>query len=98
MSEKNIIDFLFDKKDEDQLFLLEDTELKRLDNKVTMVDNEISKFIEKRVHPKSRKKLRQLLRDYSNAIFVHVARENELYYKYGVSDGVKFITSSLSVK
>lgn len=98
MGDKNIIDFLFDKKDEDQLFLLEDTELKKLDNKITMVNNEISKFIEKRVHPKSRKKLRRLLRDYSNAIFVHVARENELYYKYGVSDGVKFITSSLSVK
>ena len=98
MEQENIIDFLFDKKVEDNLFLLEDADLKRLDNKVTFADNEISKFIEKRVHPKIRKKLRKLLREYSNAVFIRIARENELYYQHGISDGVKFIVSSLSVK
>ena len=98
MENQNIINYLYDKKVEDNLFLLEDSELNRLDHKVTIADKEISKFIEKRVHPRSRKKFRHLLREYSNAVFVHAARENELYYKYGVSDGVKFITSSLSTK
>lgn len=98
MEDENIINFLFDKKVEDQLFLLEDAELNKLQNKVTLADNEISKFIEKRIHPKSRKKFRKLLKDYSNAVFVHTARENQLYYDYGVSDGVKFIISSLSIK
>ena len=98
MDDQNIIDFLYDKKVEDRLFLLEDAELIGLSEKVTIADNEISKFIEKRVHPRSKNKLRHLIREYSNAVFVHAARENQLYYKYGVSDGVKFITSSLSVK
>jgi hypothetical protein len=98
MENKNIIDFLFDKKEEDNLFSLDDIELDTLKNKVEIVENEILKFIDKRVHPKSRKKLRRLLLNYNNAIFISAAKENELYYKYGVSDGAKFITSALSIK
>ena len=98
MENNDIIDFFFDKKIEDNLFLLEDAELERLENKKTIAEKEISKFIDKRVHPKSRKKLRKLLLKYNDAVFVSIARENQLYYKSGVSDGVKFITTALSSK
>lgn len=95
---ENIIDYLYDKKVEDKNFSLEDVELDRLQNEVTTVDKAISKFINKRVHPKSRDRLRKLLIEYSNAIFVSIARENQLYYKYGYADGVKTIIDSLSAK
>ncbi len=98
MEQNNIITYLYDKKVEDNLFTLEDVELTRLKEKVTIVDKEISNFIAKRVHPKSRKKLQRLLLEYSNAIFITTAKENELYYKSGTGDGIKFIIDSLSSK
>ena len=61
MEQNNIITYLYDKKVEDNLFTLEDVELTRLKEKVTIVDKEISNFIAKRVHPQSRKKLQRLL-------------------------------------
>lgn len=98
MEQNNIVTFLYDKKVKGDLFTLEDAELTKLQEKVTIVDKEISDFIAKRVHPKSRKKLRRLLLEYNNAIFLTTAKENELYYKYGTGDGVKFIIDSLSIK
>lgn len=95
---ENIIDYLYDKKIEDKKFSLEDAELDQLQHQVTIADKAISKFIDKRVHPKSRYKLRKLLIEYSNAIFVSIARENQLYYKYGFVDGVKTIIDSFSAK
>lgn len=75
-----------------------ESELKRLQENVILLNKEISNFIKKRVHPKSRKKLQKLLLDYSNAIFLNTAKENELYYRYGAEDGVKFIIDSLNAK
>lgn len=95
---ENIIDYIYDKKIEDNKFTLEDSELNQLRHEVSIVNKAISKFIDKRVHPKSRNKLRKLLIKYSNAMFVSVARENQLYYKYGYADGIKTIIDSCSTK
>lgn len=50
---ENIIDYIYDKKIEDNKFTLEDSELNQLQHEVTIVDKAISKFIDKRVHPKA---------------------------------------------
>lgn len=98
MENQDIINFLFNKKVEDNIFLIEDNELHRLDNNAIIANKEILEFIDKRVHPKSRKKLKKLLINYDNAKYLSIARENELYYKYGISDGIKFILAALSTK
>lgn len=98
MENQDIISFLFDKKVEDNIFQMEDNELHRLDDNSIIANKDILEFIDKRVHPKSRKKLKRLLINYDNAKYLSVARENEMYYKYGVSDGIKFILAALSTK
>lgn len=95
MENPNLIDYLYDKKVEDMLFTLKDKEFGKLQKKITIADKEINKFIENRVHPKSRKLLRTLFVNYSNAVFISTARENQLYYRYGVEDGTKFLIASL---
>lgn len=95
---ENIIDYLYDKKTEDKKFTLEDSELDQLQHEVTIADKAISKFITKRVHPKSRNKLRKLLAEYSNTVFASISKENQLYYKQGYADGIKTIIDSLSAK
>ena len=91
----NIIDYLYEKKEEDMLFTSKDKEYEELQNKITIADNEINTFIEKKVHPKSRKLLRKLFINYGNAVFVSASRENQLYYRYGVEDGIKILIASL---
>lgn len=98
MEDNSIIAYLYDRKLEDNLFTLSDPQLKRLQQKIRIVDKEISNFITNRVHPKSRRRLQKLLFDYSNAVFLNASKENELYYKSGARDGVKFIIDSLTAK
>lgn len=98
MEYKDIIDFLFNKKEDEELFCLEDEELKSLDHKVDIADKELYKFIDSKVHPKLRKKLKHLLLEYSNAMCVYLRQENALFYKNGVSDGIKLIMVGLSLK
>lgn len=95
---ENIIDYLYDKKIEDKKFNLEDAELDQLQHQVTIVDKAISKFIKKRVHPKSRDKLQNLLLEYSTTAFASISKQNQLYYKQGYADGIKTIIDSLSAK
>lgn len=98
MDYKDIIDYLFDKKNEEELLDLDDAELKVLNHTIIKVNDEITKFIDRKVHPKSRKKLKKLIFKYSNSIFSYLHKENELIYKNGVADGVKFIITVLSTK
>ncbi len=95
---ENIIEYLYDKKTEDKKFILEDSELNQLQNEITMADKAISKFIDRRVHPKSRDKLRKLLLEYNSAVFASISRQNQLYYRHGYADGIKTIIDSFSTK
>ena len=52
MNYKDIINFLFNKKEDEELFDLEDQERERCKNKSSIVYDEIIKFIDSRVHPK----------------------------------------------
>ena len=63
-----------------------------------IADKELSKFIDSKLHPKLRKKLKHLLLEYSNAMCVYLMQENALFYRNGVSDGIKLIMVGLSLK
>lgn len=98
MENDDIIDLLFEKKGDEDLFVLEDKELNKLNNKVEMSNKEMLKFIDARVHPKSRDKLKELITEYSNANYDYLHRENQLFYRNGISDGIELILISLSQK
>lgn len=98
MDYKDIINFLFNKKEDEEFFDLEDDEREKLKEKSGMAYDEIIKFIDSRVHPKSRNKLKKLLFKYDDAECAYLRKENELLYRNGVADGVKFIITALTIK
>ncbi len=98
MEEKDdVLDNLFDKKEDDNLFNLEDRELKRLDAKLGEVNEKLDKFITEEIPPQSRDSAREHLREYSNILFSYLHRENQLFYKNGIADGIQILLVSLSM-
>lgn len=98
MENKNIINFLFNKKEDDELFDLDDAELETLNNKSDKSSKEINNFIDTKVHPKCRKKLKKLIFQYNQNLGAVLHRENELFYENGFSDCLKFILTALLLK
>ncbi len=98
MNYRDIINFVFNKKEDEELFDLEDLERERCKNKSSLAYDEIIKFIDTRVHPKSRNKLKNLLSKYNDVECEYLCKENELLYRNGVADGVKFIITALTIK
>ena len=98
MNYKDIINFLFNKKEDEELFDLEDSKREMFKNKSSIAYDEIIKFIDLRVHPKSRNKLKDLLSKYDDVECEYLRKENELLYRNGIADGVKFIITVLSTK
>lgn len=94
---RDLIDDLYLKKIINEEFILDDVELEKLQERVDISEKELTDFFEKRIHPKSKKILRKLFVNYSNAVFLNNERENQLYYRYGIKDGVKFIIDALSI-
>lgn len=80
----DIISMLFDKKEEDGLFIFENNEL---DNIRKKCDNNLYNFIEKKVHPKIRTKLEELIENYIDASVESYESKNKHYYIQGFKDG-----------
>lgn len=91
----DIIDVLYEKKAEDALFSLNDTVLSELDNKIDKYTNDIAKFINKRVHPKTRFQLKKILARKENTVHDYSIREKKLLYKDGVRDGMQLVLCAL---
>lgn len=98
MKQKDIVAVLFDKVEDDDLLDLDDEILSELDTSIEIIEKKVTNFINKRVHPKNKYKLNQLLKQKESKIYAYLHRENELFYKNGVADGVQFMLSVLSIK
>lgn len=98
MAEKNMISYLYYKKLEDALFKFEDSKLGELEDNITISNNKLFNFINKRVHPRSKNKLKHLINDYINNIFASIQKENEMYYVTGFEDGIRFVVDIFSIK
>lgn len=98
MENADLIDLLFDKQEDDDIFNFKDNLLEELDNKIERDSNKLNTFIDRRVHPKTRRNLKELIRKSETSIDEYNRRENQLYYKNGVTDGVKLILKLLSFK
>ena len=95
MEEKDLIELLFEKKDMDGKLNFKSKELEKQDKKLSILDNEITKFIDKKVHPKCRRKLHELIDDYARATFQYYDKERGLIYETGFFDGIKVMIDSL---
>lgn len=98
MGNIDILNVLFKKFEEDELFYFNDAEKDELDSEVTVIDNKITKFIQKELYSKKQKKLKRLLMDYNLALGSYYGKKNELCFKNGVAVGIKIIISALSMK
>lgn len=98
MEEKDdVLDNLFDKKEDDDLFNLEDREIKRLDEELGKINEKLDKFITEEIPPQSRESAREYLREYSNILFSYLHRENQLFYKNGIADGIQILLIALTM-
>lgn len=95
---KDLIEFLFIQKESEGLFELKNDEMKNLEKKMDITDSNITKFIDERIHPRSRKQLKKLIMDYTLTLGEYFRCENEILYRSGFSDGAKIILTVLSSK
>lgn len=95
---KNIINFLFKKKEEDKFFVFDTPELQEVDQKIEIANNEIQKFINSRIHPKCRYKMNKLINEHTDLMMDYSEREEELFYEEGFIDGVRMILECLFLK
>lgn len=98
MNDKDIISMIFDKIEDEGYFDFDDPEREKLDESVTLADKKITNFIRKKIHPKKRKQLHNLILDYSLATGSYYRKENELFFKNGVAIGIEIILNALSMK
>ena len=95
---KDIIDMLFEKKDEDSMFDFKTKERNELNSKIAKLDDEINTFIDNKIHPDSRKELENLLFEHNVASIRYHDKGRLLLYRAGFIDGVNSIMIPLSNK
>lgn len=95
MVKNSISDYIFKWKELNNLFDKDDNELDSLDKKISKTNKELSDFIDKKVHPKIRKRLKALIEDDNDNLIGYCYREGQLYYNAGFKDGMKLILSIL---
>ncbi len=86
--EDDIIEKLFEKKEDDDLFNFDSDEIKKWQRLQAKDSQELYEFISKRVHPKSQSKLQNLIEKYINSIIEELVCTEKLYYRSGFLDGL----------
>lgn len=96
--EKDIIGFLFEQKDTEELFTENKELLSRLALNIAKIENDINSYIERRVHPNSKPKLYELIDSLKEQSINFSHKEREQIYKTGFSDAINVILSAVSIK
>ena len=95
---KDIIDMLFEKKDDYSMLDFKTKERNELNSKIAKLDDKINAFIDNKIHPNSRKELENLLFEYNVALTKYHEKGRLLLYRAGFIDGVNSIMIPLSNK
>lgn len=98
MENEDIIDFLFNMQEDEDTFNLKDHLLDELNNKIENYNDKISLIINKKVHPKNKLILEKLIKKSEITKEKYHYRENQLYYKNGIIDGMNLMVTLLSFK
>lgn len=94
MENKDIIDILFEKKDDDDIFCVDKEKFKQLYRKIALIEDDIEKILDTQVNPKCRKRLKRLIRKHTILTY----KSDTFFYKNGVHDGMNLILFGLSSK
>lgn len=72
--------------------------LSKLALNIAKVENDINTYIEKRVHPRSKQRLNELIESLKEKSTNFSHKEKEQIYKMGFSDAINVILSAVSTK
>lgn len=98
MEKDDVIDYLFNKQEDDDLLVLDDVLLEQLSDESETAYNVINDFIDKKIHPMYRNTLKHLILKYERKMCESCHRENQLFYRNGVAAGVQFVINALTLK
>ncbi len=98
MKKEDLIDFLFNKQEENGLFNLKDELLDELNTKMEKYNNQMNTFVNKEPNFINKLLLRILIKKAKITKNEYHRRKNQLYYKNGVVDGMNLIVTLLSFK
>ena len=87
----DFFDLVFDKMEDENAFDIKDAELNRLRRESSRMSDKLYKFINKRVHPKSRRELISFIERKKGIIYDYYTRENKIYYKSGFLQGMYIV-------
>lgn len=83
------------KKEEEDKFVMKDEKLLKYRKKVSECSEKLYNYINKRIHPECREELKRIIENRNNAMSDSYYREYQIYYKYGIIDGMNIILSTI---
>lgn len=98
MEDDDGIDMLFEQKENEGLFVLEDNKLKSARQEAKQLQLKLTEFINTRLDPDDKNDLEELLDNRDTAYSSCFGIEHRLYYKQGVNDGIVMAITSLKAK
>ncbi len=85
---KDIIDLLFEKKEEDMAFKMKDNLLTQFRRKIYTTSYKLNEFIKANVPDDIRTELQNLISNRNEALYDSYYREGQLFYRNGIIDGL----------
>lgn len=85
---KDIIDLLFEKKEEDMAFKMNDNLLSKSRRKIYTTSYKLDEFIKANVPDDIRTELQNLISNRNEALYDSYYREGQLFYRNGIIDGL----------
>ena len=85
---KDIIDLLFEKKEEDMAFKMNDNLLSKSRKKIYTASYKLDEFIKVNVPDNIRTELQKLISNRNKALYDSYYREGQLFYRNGIVDGL----------
>lgn len=85
---KDIIDLLFEKKEEDMAFKMKDNLLTKSRRKIYTTSYKLNEFIKANVPDDIRTELQNLISNRNEALYDSYYREGQLFYRNGIIDGL----------
>ena len=85
---KDIVDLLFEKKEEDMAFNMNDNLLAQSRKKIYTTSYKLNEFIKANIPDNIREKLQKLISNRNEALYDSYYREGQLFYRNGIIDGL----------
>lgn len=95
MQDKDIMNCLFEIKQDTSHFRTTDKILKNCIKVINMTDDDLDNFIIQKIPPYLRRPLQRLIEEKQSANYDYYDRENFLYYSSGFSDALNLILSNV---